>query len=231
MQNFKFTQLIKFNFSTNQFFIMFKMFLSIILFMFLTTLNAQVTRVPQKQNNTRREIREGLDEERVHSGFYLSMCLGLGESKLTLSNSFNRGSENGFGAMVDFKIGGAIAPNTILHGSLLSSAGATSDPRVTTGLALYAAGVTQYFMPHNIGISGSIGAGFNSISQNGAQSRSDWGWGFQVKVLKEWYVSKKWGLGLSLQIASVFATAPSSSSSSIDTAGLFYGVGFNATLN
>lgn len=206
---------------------MFKVFLSVILFMFLTGLNAQVTRVPQTPKNTPREIQETLDEERVHTGFYLSMCLGLGESEQTLSNGLNRASENGLGATVDFKIGGAIMPNTILHGTLLSNAGATSNPQITTGFALYAAGITQYFMPHNLAISGNIGGGFNTITNNyGVQDRTDLGWGFQVKVLKEWYISKKWGLGVSLQVASVFA-----STSTVDTAGLFYGIGFNATLN
>jgi hypothetical protein len=65
----------------------------------------------------------------------------------------------------------------------------------------YGIGLTYYFMPANVFLGGTIGLGTISFSSevNGttSNSSSQTGFALQLKVGKEWWVSKRWGLGVS----------------------------------
>ena len=153
-----------------------------------------------------------MEKYHQHTGFYLS--LGVGPNFPSI-NSEVIGEYNftftGTGAQFDIKIGGAVIENLIIHATLTSNA--MSGPKITSdgtslkasnntslGEAMYGGGITYYIMPSNFFVSGSLGLGkftvidsdkANSISTNGGLS-------MQLKIGKEWWVSKKWGLGIAM---------------------------------
>lgn len=161
-------------------------------FLFVTAQNSTETRV------------------RAHKGFYLSMGLGPVFGNINMkSNELGEVTYSGTGAVFDFKIGGAIKENLILHGSLMSSSMAgpevktsagsgKSSNNINLGEALIGGGVTYYIMPENILLSGSLGLGNFTVINNDTNVNvsTERGFGMQIKVGKEWFVSKKWGLGL-----------------------------------
>ena len=61
-------------------------------------------------------------------------------------------------------------------------------------------GITYYIMPSNIFLQGSLGIGnFNLIDNDKKTSVStDRGFSMQLKVGKEWWISKRWRLGVAL---------------------------------
>lgn len=147
-----------------------------------------------------------------HDGFYLSMALGpvFGSIK-NETNYIGNQEYSGTGAQFDFKIGGAISENFIIHASLISSSmvgpkvsgdsgsGQASND-LSIGEAMIGAGITYYFMPSNFFLSGSVGSGNFSImdKDNDINVSTDRGLAFQLKLGKEWWVSKNWGLGISV---------------------------------
>jgi len=147
-----------------------------------------------------------------HDGFYLSMALGpvFGSIK-NETNYIGNQEYSGTGAQFDFKIGGAISENFIIHASLISSSmvgpkvsgdsgsGQASND-LSLGEAMIGAGITYYFMPSNFFLSGSIGSGNFSImdKNNDVTVSTSRGLAFQLKLGKEWWVSKNWGLGISV---------------------------------
>lgn len=145
-----------------------------------------------------------------HKGFYLSMGLGTVFGNINMdSNELGEVVYSGVGAIFDFKIGGAIKENLILHGSLMSSA--MSGPNVKTnmgsgkssnninlGEAMIGGGLTYYVMPANVSLSGSLGLGNFTVINNDTDTNvsTERGFSMQLKVGKEWKVSRKWGLGV-----------------------------------
>ena len=120
---------------------------------------------------------------------------------------------NGMSSEFDIKLGGCIAPNTLLHATILGVAngseieakrdgkkiGSTSDR--SESMSMFGIGVT-YYLPQNVFFSGSIGlAAFNlqdnTDSDNEITGQTDSGLGVQLAVGKEWWVSDNWGLGVS----------------------------------
>lgn len=147
-----------------------------------------------------------------HKGFFLSLSGGPNFSGITNTiKGQNDISYNGSGAVMDLKIGGAIKENLILHATL--STDYISGPKITSngesqkasnnfliGEDFMGGGMTYYIMPSNILFSGSIGLGSFRIldTEDDTSFSSDNGFGFQLKVGKEWWVSKRWGLGVAL---------------------------------
>jgi hypothetical protein len=145
-----------------------------------------------------------------HDGFALSMSLGPVFGTVTDDFGTNHMELSGTGALFDFKIGGAIKENLILHATILSSLvpGPTfikaedtivvAPDNVFLGEAMLGAGLTWYFMPENFFLSGSVGLGnfsiLNSITNNHVSTQR--GFSMQLKFGKEWWVSKNWALGV-----------------------------------
>lgn len=148
------------------------------------------------------------NEAKQHDGFYLSMCLGPVFGKITDKYNSSIMTMNGTGVEFDFKIGASVTKDLILHGTLISKTmpGPTisNEGSVTTlsddisvNELMYGAGVTYYFMPVNFFVSSSAGIGKFTISNstNDTKSKTQSGFSFQLIVGKEWWISKKWGLG------------------------------------
>lgn len=175
-----------------------------------------------------------------HDGFYLSLSLGGSSGsisdKMTTTTTFD-----GTGGALDLKIGGAIKENLILHANISSIAitGPTltengssvkATDETSIGQAMLGVGLTYYIMPSNFFISGSVGSGnFSSIINNKTTS-SNHGPSFQLKVGKEWWVSKNWGLGIA---ALLNTTNVDNTMNGIaeKVSGTQFGVLFNATFN
>lgn len=140
-------------------------------------------------------------KEHQHTGFYLSMGLGPAFGKV---DNIKRA-----GGAFDFKIGAAVKENLILHATLLSNAvfyqpkgtSFNTSNEILISEAVFGGGFTYYyFMPENLFISASIGSGAFAIQDQNTKvsATSNQGLAFQVKTGQEWWVSKRWALGVAV---------------------------------
>lgn len=185
-------------------------------------------------------------KDRQHKGFFLSLSAGPVFGPISMnSNQDGEYDMTGTGASFDVKIGGAIQENLILHATLYGSS--LLGPKLTTkggqifktsnnltvGESLFAAGLTYYFMPHNIFVSGSAGLATFSVDNRDQNSNTttDNGFGFQLKAGKEWWISRRWGLGVSGTYGrSSVNNRPDNTLVEKMTSNRF-GISFNATFN
>jgi hypothetical protein len=185
-----------------------------------------------------------------HKGFYLSMGLGPVFGKVTddvNENGYKYTMDmSGTGFLFDFKIGGAIKENLILHATIISNT--MSGPNITisngtstkasdnvnVGEAMFGAGLTYYLVPGNVLLSGSLGIGNFSImdntnSENNVSTQR--GFSMQLKVGKEWWISKKWGLGVGLTYGKTSLTNEPGGGLTEKMNSNRFGILFNASLN
>jgi len=188
-----------------------------------------------------------------HDGFYLSMNTGPVFGNV-FSNDKSYSSPNtmdmsGPGAVIDFKIGGAIRENLILHADIISNAvvgptiistGNINPPKVkapqtlSVGEEMYGVGITYYIMPSNILLSGTLGLGSFSIIDSKNDNNNvitDRGFSMQLKLGKEWWVSKNWGLGVGLTYGSTNVTNKPDNGSTEEISSNRFGILFNTTFN
>ncbi len=188
-----------------------------------------------------------------HKGFLLSLSAGpiWGATNVTgvdpQYGSFSM-DFTGTGALLDFKVGFAIMDNLFVH--LTDIGAAVASPKVTVNgqnasmqatqnvsvsEGMIGGGFTYYVMPSNIFFAGTIGSGYFTFTDNSSgpsnQSFNTFrGFSYQIKAGKEWFVSRKWGIGAAL---SYLATSVDNSQNGIPenwTSGRF-SIVFNATLN
>lgn len=179
-----------------------------------------------------------------HDGFYLSMSIGPVFGKITddIINNYKM-DITGTGCQFDFKIGGAISENLILHATLLSNslAGPTvkvskqsvqAPNNLTVGEAMIGGGLTYYVMPSNIFLSGSLGFGNFTVidSKNDINTSTKRGFSMQLKAGKEWWISKNWGFGISLTYGKTNLTNKSDGIEEKMDSNRF-GILFNTTFN
>jgi hypothetical protein len=125
-----------------------------------------------------------------HHGFFLRMDLGVGYQDSTANSATIDGAAGRFA----ISIGGGVAENLALFGTLLGGGTTAEDPKAT--LAMLGFGATYYLMPMNVFLSGSVGFGSLRLKQNGSEHDTELGFASRVGVGKEWFVSESWGLGL-----------------------------------
>lgn len=147
---------------------------------------------------------QGRDHE---EGFFLRLSGGFGSARTEVTDGGSTTSYSGPAADGNFAIGGIVAPNLALHGTLFGWG--IANPDVETGLGSFQAdgdlslgafggGVTYWFMPVNLYLSGSIGAGKLDYSEGNVTSRSSYGFIADLTLGKEWWVGENWGLGVAL---------------------------------
>lgn len=181
-----------------------------------------------------------------HKGFFLSMGIGPNFPGITdkVAGVYDL-KFTGTGALFDLKIGGAIKENLILHATILSST--ISGPKTTfadgssenssNGLTLgetsIGAGITYYLMPSNIFLSGSLGIGNFSVldDDNDIDVSTDRGFSMQLKAGKEWWVSRRWALGVALTYSKTSLTNKPGGGVEERMNSNNFGILFNATLN
>ena len=121
------------------------------------------------------ETQNASKESETHKGFYLSLSGGLAFGAITLNatnTTFSKLEANGTGFQYDFKIGAVVSEDENLILSLdaigrsisgptwtLDGADVYSTSNVAASDAMYGIGITKYFMPSNIFISGTFGLG------------------------------------------------------------------------
>lgn len=148
-------------------------------------------------------------------GLYASWSVGVGllavNDRITDGGSSSIQTKGGAGG-TNIRIGAAIKDNLVLHAGLLTGvSGALSVKSDGDGsgiisgadnlvMRIYAGGVSYYFMPSNIFVSGSLGLGTLEIRKNLEEIVSDPGLGLIAKVGKDWWISKNWDLGLSFEL-------------------------------
>lgn len=182
---------------------------------------------------------------RTHDRFYLSMALGpvFGHIKDNISSSVI--DMSGTGAVFDFKIGRAVRENLILHATIISNAisgpkiqitgnpGTKASDNLSVGETMIGAGLTYYIMPANILLSGSVGLGSFSIDDTNNPNNNvttQQGFSMQLKIGREWWVSKRWALGVSFTYGKTRLTnEPGGVVEKLDSNR--FGILFNASLN
>ena len=182
------------------------------------------------------------DKYQRHTGFFLSMGLGPAFGKIISDMGGEQVDMSGTGAQFDLKIGGAIKENLILHATIISTSlngptvkssygmtGKTTNNLSISENMIIGGGLTYYVMPSNLFLSGTLGLGNYTLSDidSNVNGSTDNGVSIQLKVGKEWWVSKKWGLGIAFTYGKTF----------VNNAGVEklnsnrFGILFNATLN
>jgi hypothetical protein len=145
-------------------------------------------------------------EARTHDGFLLRLSAGGGYGATSADTPLGELDISGPAGDVNFAIGGAVAPNLILHGTLwgwavsepdveLGGASATAED-ATLSMSAFGVGITYYMMPANFYISPSIGAAELEIEEDNVSANSDTGIAFDFTLGKEWWVGDNWGLGV-----------------------------------
>lgn len=185
-----------------------------------------------------------------HDGFLLRLAIGVAFGGMTGDEFLLDGSETsagGAGFSTTIGIGGALTDNLVLNADLfqmtfldpsievdgreLGDADVYGEDRGVgenvelTGLGV---GVTYYFMPVNIYLSGAIGLGqVVFVSDSGERAGSDAGLALHALVGKEWWVGVDWGIGVAGELAFVSAKDDFLG----DLTGLGFAILFSATYN
>jgi hypothetical protein len=145
-------------------------------------------------------------EARTHDGFLLRLSAGGGWAKTSADTPLGDAEASGPAGDVNFAIGGAVAPNLILHGTLWgwavhepdveigSLSGSPED--VTLDMSAWGVGITYYVMPANLYLSPSVGAAELTIEEDGVSVSTDIGIALDFTLGKEWWVGDNWGLGV-----------------------------------
>lgn len=172
----------------------------------------------------------------IHDGFFLRLHLGGGFTDVR-----GNGLEiSGGSVSVGVALGGALAENLILFGNLFLSvadspdvkqAGITATSSGSATLSGFGLGLTYYFMPVNIYISGALAAMIFEMDDSDGNKlyASDTGLGFQAMIGKEWWVSSEWGLGVAAELS--LASMKDKDLSGVSWGGSAFSLVFSSTFN
>ncbi len=179
-------------------------------------------------------------------GFFMRLSGGGGYGHAGSRAGSSDVTLSGFAAQLDLAFGGIITPNLALTGELFgmsafeptmklaSGAGSVSARLEDTRFRVGALGVglTYYFMPANIYASAAVGIGSAQVRGVGSdfvvEANTDPGLAINVMAGKEWWVARRWGLGVAVQF--MFASLPDDSAS--ENWKVFQiGVSLTATMN
>jgi hypothetical protein len=155
-----------------------------------------------------------------HDGFMLRISIGASGGESTLTAMKGAGVEpaevvySGFGSAFALDIGGRISNNLVLHGrfgySAIEAPDTTQDGEDLGSIEVWHVGaiflgpaVGYYFMPINVYVTGAIGFAGIVVSEDGNDTplTVSSGFGLNVDVGKEWWVSDNWGLGAVARLA------------------------------
>jgi hypothetical protein len=177
-----------------------------------------------------------------HDGFFLRLAPGVGFGKATEEIGKYEYEWSGMTGHFNFAIGGAVTENFILQLDL--SGVSASDPKysvngkeyevtdtsVTT--SLLGVGFTYYFPSSNIYFTGAVGQAQSTIKYKGTEYKMDKGYGFNVILGKEWWISDNWGLGLAAQyLYTKCPDSPAVNGVTPDVNATSYGLLLSATYN
>lgn len=144
---------------------------------------------------------------RRHDQFFLRLSAGFGGASSDARDNFgDRWEFSGLTGDVNFAIGGIVGRNLALHGTLWGWSIGDPDLEINSDsaelngsltMSAIGIGVTYYFMPTNLYLSGSLGLGQLELDVPGVGAAdTDMGLVLDATLGKEWWVSANWALGL-----------------------------------
>lgn len=155
-------------------------------------------------------VEDTAPHHRVHEGFYLSASLGGGARAATILSN-DKITVDGTGAGVSFHIGGAVAPNLIVHGTVATSV--AEDPEFSVGsmtvvadnarlvFAAAGPGATYYVMPANLYVGASVLMAQTSIEiDDEVVAKTEWGPGVLLRAGKDFWVAERMLMGIGLEL-------------------------------
>ena len=153
-------------------------------------------------------VAAGAGEPRRHDGgFFLRLAPGGGYSRTAIDEDGDRLALKGVSGSIDAAIGAMVKENFAVHATLggwalidptLEFAGleeVVNDASVT--VILVGGGFTYYLGRSNTYLTASVGASTLTIDLEGESDESDTGVAVDVGLGKEWWVSDRWGIGVS----------------------------------
>ena len=177
-------------------------------------------------------------EPRTHDGFFLRLSGGFGHARTSI-DLVSEFEVRGATGDLNLAVGGMVAPNLALHGTIFGWSAADPDLEWTgvgsaelngdVTLSAVGVGLTYYVMPANLYLSGSVGAGtLKADISGGLEGETDTGVIVDLTVGKEWWTGNSWGLGLAGDV--MLHSLPEKG---IDESwgGASVGIRFSATLN
>jgi hypothetical protein len=181
----------------------------------------------------------GAGEPRRHDGgFFFRVAPGGGYSRSAVEEGGDRLALKGASGSIDFAIGAVVANNFAIHATVggwglvdpkVEFNGLEEDTRDTSlTMVTFGGGFTYYLGPSNVYLTASAGAAKLSLDLEGESSDSDTGFAFDVGIGKEWWVSDRWGLGVSAT-AGYHSIPPGDAESHFK--GPSFAVRFSATFN
>jgi hypothetical protein len=193
----------------------------------------------------------GPEGVRQHDGFFLRLVPGGGSSRFFMTAPDDKLQQqykgkdvlslsDGFTAANSIQIGGAVAENLIIYGEsggvLMASPTVKayeeelSNPgSVWVYFGGVGPGITYYFMPANVYISGTILANVAVMSVQGSAEGSKIGLGCHFIAGKEWWAGEQWGLGVAAYFR--YGTQENDDVDWLTMSGTSFGLLFSATFN
>jgi hypothetical protein len=150
-----------------------------------------------------------------HDGLMLRFTLGIGYASTRAVEATNNGDEltiRGVDSSFSFDVGGVISDNLVLHLRLaalqivdpsfsLNGQRATASEDISLTSVLIGPGLTYYFMPSNVYLTGALGVSRLDAEIGRTDSTTtDFGFGANADIGKEWWVSDNWGLGVAARL-------------------------------
>jgi hypothetical protein len=143
-----------------------------------------------------------------HDGFYLNLMGGIGAIGFSEAAGTTTNTISGLAGHFGLKLGAALSNNWILFGAVDSYAavnptyktGGTSVTynNTTYGITSFGAGIA-YYTDSNFFVAASAGAAKGTVSYTSGStslsSSTDTGFGANLNIGMEWWVSKDWGIG------------------------------------
>ena len=173
----------------------------------------------------------------THDGFFLRLQAGVGGTSAT-NDAVPEITLSGPAGQLSADIGGAVTPNLIIFGKLFGNR--TSDPTLKVDdleveldgfdgvYGGVGAGVSYYFMPVNLFITGALSVASLGLESERFTSDATGGLTLHLGVGKEWWVSDNWALGVAAELLG--GSYPDNDRDDAWRAGSFI-VSFSATYN
>lgn len=171
-------------------------------------------------------------------GFFLRLSAGGGSASTSIDDGTDKMEISGSAGDLNIAVGAMVTPNLALHGTLMGWSMQDPDLEIngtTLGeingdvtAAGFGGGLTWYFMPVNMYLSGSLGVGSLELDAGNVAVESDSGLIADLTLGKEWWVGEKWALG-----AAVGLTTHSFSDPDVDEdwSGTSFCLRFTASMN
>ena len=165
-------------------------------------------------NTKAQQVVQDNEKRGHHKGDGLFFSASLGVSYLSINDditgsTYDNMKMKGTGIALDIKLGAVIKENFILHGDIITSNSISLEVLIdgeplgtitgdnSVSMIMFGGGGTYYFLPGAY-FSGTIGIGGFSIKANENTTNTQKGLGINLKLGKEWWVSKNWDLGGSI---------------------------------